>query len=214
MSDTKQVHLAGSVLGRHRHVCAFFHDREEEYRVLMPFIREGFEQGDRALHIIDPRNREDHVRRLEEAGIDVAKSEGEQQLEIRPWADAHLKYGHFDQHRQIARIESLLIRGSEGPFPLTRLVASMEWALEDKPGVNDIIEYESRVNDTLCKYDDAVCCTYNLARFSASVVMDALRVHPMVIVGGLLQENPFYVPPDVFLRELRERARRSRPSPN
>ena len=214
MSDTKQVHLAGSVLGRHRHVCAFFHDREEEYRVLMPFIREGFEQGDRALHIIDPRNREDHVRRLEEAGIDVAKSEGEQQLEIRPWADAHLKYGHFDQHRQIALIESLLIRGSEGRFPITRLVASMEWALEDKPGVNDIVEYESRVNDTLCKYDDAVCCTYNLARFSASVVMDALRVHPMVIVGGLLQENPFYVPPDVFLSELRERARRSRPSPN
>ena len=214
MSDTKSVHLAGSVLGRHRHVGAFFHDRDEEYRVLMPFIREGFEQGDRALHIIDPRNREDHLRRLEEAGIDVAKSEGEQQLEIRPWADAHLRYGHFDQHRQIALIESLLIRGSEGRFPITRLVASMEWALEDKPGVNDIVEYESRVNDTLCKYDDAVCCTYNLARFSASVVMDALRVHPMVIVGGLLQENPFYVPPDVFIRELRERGRRGRPSPN
>jgi hypothetical protein len=26
-----------------------------------------------------------------------------------------------------------------------------------------------------------------------------------VIVGGILQENPFYVPPDEFLRELRER---------
>jgi hypothetical protein len=35
--------------------------------------------------------------------------------------------------------------------------------------------------------------------------MDILRTHPMVIIGGLLQENPFYVPPDQFLRELRER---------
>ena len=28
----------------------------------------------------------------------------------------------------------------------------------------------------------------------------------MVIVGGLLQLNPFFVPPDEFLRELWERA--------
>jgi hypothetical protein len=33
-----------------------------------------------------------------------------------------------------------------------------------------------------------------------------MRVHPAVIIGGVCQENPFYVPPDEFLRELRERA--------
>jgi len=27
----------------------------------------------------------------------------------------------------------------------------------------------------------------------------------MIIIGGILQENPFFVPPDEFLRELRER---------
>src|SRR5207244_1002515 len=52
MSHPKQVRLAGSVLDRKRHVCAFFHNKEEEYRVLLPFIKEGFEQGDRAFHII------------------------------------------------------------------------------------------------------------------------------------------------------------------
>jgi hypothetical protein len=36
--------------------------------------------------------------------------------------------------------------------------------------------------------------------------MDILRTHPMVIVGGVLRENPFFVPPDEFLRELRQRA--------
>lgn len=36
--------------------------------------------------------------------------------------------------------------------------------------------------------------------------MDILRTHPMVVVGGLLRENPFFVPPDVFLQELRQRA--------
>jgi hypothetical protein len=27
----------------------------------------------------------------------------------------------------------------------------------------------------------------------------------MIIIGGILQENPFFVPPDEFLRELRGR---------
>jgi len=27
----------------------------------------------------------------------------------------------------------------------------------------------------------------------------------MIIIGGILQENPFFVPPDEFLQELRKR---------
>jgi hypothetical protein len=75
------------------------------------------------------------------------------------------------------------------------------------PGVHDIIEYETRLNDVLPRYDDVVVCTYDVTRFSASVVMDILRTHPQVIIGGILQENPFYVPPGEFLAELRGRRR-------
>lgn len=35
--------------------------------------------------------------------------------------------------------------------------------------------------------------------------MDILRTHPMAIIGGVLRENPFFVPPDEFLRQLRQR---------
>ena len=37
--------------------------------------------------------------------------------------------------------------------------------------------------------------------------MDILRTHPMVIVAGVLRENPFFVPPDQMLAELRARRR-------
>ena len=69
----------------------------------------------------------------------------------------------------------------------------MEWALLDLPGVGDLMEYETRVNYVIPEYEGPVICTYDLTRFGASVVMDALRTHPLVIIGGLLQENPFYV---------------------
>jgi hypothetical protein len=32
-----------------------------------------------------------------------------------------------------------------------------------------------------------------------------LRTHPIVIINDVLQENPFYVPPDESLRELEAR---------
>ena len=60
---------------------------------------------------------------------------------------------------------------------------------------------------------DWVICSYNLIKFGASVMMDALRTHPVVIIGGLLQKNPFFVPPDELLLEIQERRER-RPAGN
>jgi hypothetical protein len=71
--------------------------------------------------------------------------------------------------------------------------------------VNNLVQYEARLNHVLSKYDDPVICTYELSKFSASVLMDIMRTHPMVIIGGMLHENPFFVPPDQFLREIQER---------
>ena len=41
----------------------------------------------------------------------------------------------------------------------------------------------------------------------------ALRTHPVVIIGGLVWENPFFVPPDQLLLEIQERRER-RPAGN
>jgi hypothetical protein len=61
------------------------------------------------------------------------------------------------------------------------------------------------VNYMLSKYYAPVICAYDVSKFSASVIIDAMRTHPVVIIGGVMQENPFYVPPDQLLIELREK---------
>jgi hypothetical protein len=199
------VTLAGSAVKRRCHACAFFHDREEEYRLLLPFVQEGLEQQDKIFQIVDARHRDERLRRIGTMGIDVAGAEASGQLEVRPWENAHLREGRFDQYAMLALVEEVLGKGKE-QFGLTRFWANMEWSLEDFPGVDDIVEYESRLNDVTSRFDDVVVCTYDLNRFSATVVMDILRTHPQVIVGGILQENPFYVPPEQFLGELRARS--------
>jgi hypothetical protein len=137
-------------------VCAFFNSPDEEYRVMLPFIKDGFERGERAFHIVDPSLRAEHLRRLESAGIDVAAAQESGQFELRGWAEAYLQDGHFDQDRMLALLQEVLEGGRKQDFPLTRLVAHMEWALEDRPGVDDVLEYEARLNYILPRYRDPV----------------------------------------------------------
>jgi hypothetical protein len=153
---SQPIRFAGSVLDAQRHVCAFFHTAEEEYRVLLPFIKDGFEHGEKAFHIVDPKLRAEHRQRLASAGIDVDAAETRGQFELRNWADAYLREGHFDQDRMLALIQEVLDSGPQQGFVRTRLVAHMDWALEDRPGVDDLVEYETRLNYVLPRYKDPV----------------------------------------------------------
>jgi hypothetical protein len=199
------IPFASTTLQKHRHVCAFFSTPEEEYRVLLPFIKAGFDLGEKAFHVVDADLRADHRQRLERVGIDVTRAEESGQFELRNWQDAYLREGQFDQKRMLALIEESLDTPKRRGFALTRLVAHMEWALLGLPGSHDLIEYETKVNYITGPRRDPVICTYDLAKFRGDIVIDVMRTHPMTIVGGILHENPFFVPPDEFLRELRER---------
>jgi MEDS: MEthanogen/methylotroph, DcmR Sensory domain len=199
------IPFAGSELGDVRHVCAFFNNDEEQYRVLLPFIKDGFACGDKAVHIVNSDRHADHLRRLTAVGIDVMAAQQRGQFELLTETETYLRDGRFDQDRMLAAFEQLASGNATGGYPLSRIVCRTDWAAEGRFHVDDLIEFESRVNDVWSRHDDAVICIYNLAKFGGDTVIDIMRTHPMVIIGGILQQNPFYVPPDEFLQEFRDR---------
>jgi hypothetical protein len=202
------ISLAGSQLGKARHVCAFFNSRDDEYDVTLPFINDGFTSGDKAIHIIDPARRGDHLRRMTSAGIDVDHRQRSGQLDLLDWGDTFFHDGTFHPDRQLALLEQALQNAREQGFPLSRYVAHAEWALEEGASLDLLREFEARVNHIWPLHADTVICTYDLARFGGEIVVDAIRTHPVVIIGGVLQQNPFYVQPDEFLGEMCERRAR------
>ena len=215
MSDpAAPVSLAGSPLGDTRHACAFFSGDEEEYRVLLPFVKDGFDCGDRAIHILHPEQRDDHRRRLGAAGIDAAAAEERGQLELRSSTETYLRDGRFHLEKQLAVFEEMAGGGEGGRMPRSRIVCRMDWAAEGGVVVDDVIEFEARINHLWCRHDHAVVCTYRQEQVGGDAMVDILRTHPMVIVGGILQRNPHFVPPEQFLPELRERRARQRLHPS
>jgi signal transduction histidine kinase len=199
------IRFASGALGEHRHICAFFNGADDEHATLRSFIKDGLDAGDKAFHIVDPALRDDYLRRLVEAGVDVENALATGQLEVAPWQDAYLRGDRFEQEEMLALVEKVLQANAASGYPHTRIIGHMEWALLDRPGVGDLLEYETRVNYFLPRYDDPVICAYDVSKFGAAVAMDILRTHPMVILGGVLQKNPFFVPPNQLLSEIRER---------
>ncbi len=202
-SDT--IDFAGSKLRRPRHVCAFFNGDDEAYRVLGPFIRDGLECDHKAIHLVGSDRREEHLSRLRCEGIDTDAAQKTGQLEVRTTVDAYLQDGRFDQDRMVETFGRLASGNATGQFPLSRIVCQMDWAADGQSHLQDLIEFEARVNDLWSEHDDVVICVYDLGKFGGETVVDVLRTHPLVVIGGVLQENPFFTPPAQFLDELRER---------
>lgn len=202
------VRLGGSTLGSRAHICAFFNSTDDSYRVLLPFIKEGLEAGEKAVHTVDPQRRDEHVRCLASAGIDITALNKAGQFELRDWANTHLHGGEFDQHKTLTLFEKIVKDSKRDGFPVVRFITQMEWALETALDLNDLLEYEARANDIWLRQEgpvNPVVCTYDLRRFRGDIVVDVMRTHPLIIIAGVLQENPFFVPPDKFLQQLRGR---------
>ena len=201
MPDT--VPLAGSVLGRRPHVCAFFDTRDEEYQTLLPFLKDGLERGEKEFHIVDPALRGEHLARLGSAGIDVTGAQRRRQLEMLDWDDAYLRGGYFDGPATTVLVADLLGRARAEGFPRARVVGHMEWALQDASDLRPLVEYEAGVNDALGGYADPLVCVYDRTRFDAGTAADVLRAHARVILDGALHTNPSFLPSARLLPSLR-----------
>jgi DNA-binding CsgD family transcriptional regulator len=205
--ETDPFRLTGSMLGARPHICAFFNTPDDEYHVLLPFIKEGLVIGEKAVHTVDPRRRSWHIERLRSAGVDVDLLRQNGHLEIRDWDDTHLRAGRFVASDTLRLFQEVMRDSVIAGFPLVRFVTEMEWFLETAMNADELLEYEARANNVWMrpgKPIHPVICTYDLTRFTADIVADAMRTHPMVLIGGVLQENPFFVLPEELLKEPRQ----------
>jgi hypothetical protein len=199
------VAFAGGVLDRYRHVCAFVNERGEENAVLDPFIMQGIDRGDRLLYLVDPAASAAPVNRLRHLGYDAGDLLEHHQCEVRTWTDTYLRGGGFDQAAMLDLLDRMLV-GRQSPR--VRMLADMGWAADRDGVADDLIEFEARANFIHARHEHVVICSYDTTRFDGSFVIDILRTHPMVLIGGMLQENPFFIPPSEFLEERRQRADR------
>jgi AcrR family transcriptional regulator len=180
------IALAEGELRGMRHVCGLFSGVEETYAVLLPFIAAGLEQGQRAVHFVAPAARASHLERLASAGLDVEGALDTGQLAVTTWEVSYLRSARFDPVGTLLFLEKTLAEGRSRGFAVTRLIGFMEWALEEVPGVGDVITYETDLDLALRGRPDPVVCAYDLSRQATSVIARLQATHPLAVIDGKL----------------------------
>jgi AcrR family transcriptional regulator len=185
-SVSARVRLAGGELHELRHVCGLFAGVEDTYAALLPFIAEGLQAGQRAVHLVGPVARASHLERLASAGIDVEGTLDTGQLEVATWEDSYLRGGRFDRMGMLLSLQKTLSEGRSRGYPVTRAIGFMEWALEGVAGVENVVAYEADLDTSLRGRPDSVICAYDLSRHPAGLVAQLQATHPLAVVGGKL----------------------------
>jgi hypothetical protein len=59
--------------------------------------------------------------------------------------------------------------------------------------------YEAELNRFVPNYPQVILCLYDLDSFSGQILIDILKTHPRVLMGGTVLENLHYMEPEEFL---------------
>jgi hypothetical protein len=165
----------------------------------MPFLAEGIRTGHKCICILDSLAPADVLTRLG-TEVDLGRSVETGQLELATSADSYLRGGKFSTDDMLAYWEEAATATlSGGEFSMTRATGEMPSVLNQPEGRAEFFRYEAKLNDFLPRFSQVILCLYDLQRFGAEVLMDTLRTHPMVLVDGMVHDNPYYIEPSEYL---------------
>lgn len=185
-----------------QHICYLFNDDTERLRVMSKYLESGILDGEELLYLVDAMTPDEMLDSLEELGID-ARSE-KSSLTMAEATPAYCPHGTFNCEEMLSVVKAFYKQSvrKEG-FPGARGTGEMSWCLQEgMADENALMEYEAKLNQLLVKYPYTACCQYDSRLFHGSTIMNVLAVHPVMIVRGQLVQNPYYVEPEIFLKEL------------
>jgi MEDS: MEthanogen/methylotroph, DcmR Sensory domain len=184
------------------HVCAFYRGLAERDRVLLPYLRVGLEAGDKCICVVDA-TAPDTVLATLGSEVDVREPCKRGQLDLLASRDAYFPDGGFTADAMLDFWDqSVSTALQDERFEFVRAVGEMTWSLRSIPGVGELVRYEAVLNNFASRYPQVILCLYDIDRFSGEIIMDMLKTHPKVLLGGSIYENPYYIRPEDFLAVL------------
>lgn len=182
------------------HVGCLF-ETEEEYRaVLTPFLRQGLERGERVLCLLDAYPAETVRGYLRDGGLEDEPYLRSGQLCLLNPAETPMRDAVTDPDRMIALLRTETERALTAGYVALRVAEEMTWAAQGRPGAGRFMEYERKLDEFLPGSRCLAICQYDRRRFDPGVLLDAVQVHPIVVLGTEVCENCYYLPPAVTPR--------------
>jgi len=183
------------------HLCNIYRDRIEQFSLIADFMLDGFKKRHKCIYIVDENTKDGVLGALKEMDGLVDESIFDNLMFLTK-EDSYLKGGSFDPDRMIRLLQETQEMALAEGFPALKVTGEMTWIFSKLPGVEKLLEYEAKLNYFLPNSKTTAICQYDENRFDAKTLMGVLNTHPVVGIYGELYENPYYIPPDVYLASL------------
>ncbi len=180
------------------HLCWLYDSEQDHQTVMSSFLRQGLEEGQKELYILDTHDEETILGYLS-TNPQVDSCRAGNRVVFTTSADAYMRESVFAPEEMIALLRAETERAIQEGHPALRVTGEMTWSLRGHPGSERLIEYESKLNTFLPGSKCLPICQYDTRQFDPDVLLKVLACHPLVIVGTRLYENFYYIPPEDFL---------------
>lgn len=191
---TTQIGIPGFEIEPGDHICAFYLGTRERDDALLPFLRTGLHAGDKCLCIVDTTEPADVVSGIGD-GLDVEQCMSSHQLDVRTPAATYLRSGGFSMPEMLGFLHDTVDGAIADGYGFVRVTGEASWLLGGPPGADEFLDYESELNRFVRRFRQAVLCLYDLQLFGGGMIVDLLKTHPKLLLGGLILENPHFLSP-------------------
>jgi len=189
------------------HLCSLYENREQQFSIVVPFLKYGLEGNQKCIYVVDEGNASQEVKNaLREGNIDAQKYLNSGQLSVVSFEDFYIRDGEFEPSAAMRRIKEeedlALSRGYEG----LRFAEEATWVLKKADWLEKLVEYEVKLDSFSRGSTVITLCQYDKLKFAEEVLLDTIRMHPIVVLPGLMCRNCccYFPPSELFAEEGKE----------
>ncbi len=183
------------------HICQIISRDEERQESLLKFISSGLQSKERTTCISDKVTEQVVEEFLGNYGISYKDARDSGSLTLGGTWNVYCKDDRFDPERMLAGLTAYYVDSVAQGYPGVRYIGEMPCEAQHVSGGSRLMEYEARVSMLLRNYPVTAVCQYDARSFDGAIIMEVLKVHPLMIVRGSVVHNPFYIKPEEFLSQ-------------
>ena len=176
------------------HICLIYRNEEERRSMVSDYIRSGLEANEMVVTVSDTMTPDEFGAIIQEHGVNPR--DYEQALMLLDAAPTYCPEGTFVSENTLAGFQAMYDGAIAAGFKGMRGTGEMTWALDkNKVSMETLMDFESDLNVLMTKTPVTCFCQYDVNRFDGATLFEVMAVHPKMIVGGQLMNNPMYINP-------------------
>ncbi len=183
------------------HICQIFSSDDERQESLLKFILSGLQSKERTCCFSDNATKQAIGEFLGNYGISHNDAIDSGALTLAGARDIYFEDNRFDPERMLNLLTCYYNDSVTHGYPAARVIGEMATEIQHVSGGNRLLEYESKISILLRDHPVTAVCQYDARSFDGAMIMDVLKVHPLMIVRGSVIHNPFYIKPEEFLTQ-------------